>query len=185
MPRKKTDGGQVFQLKVTLKYIRPPIWRRIQVRGGITLDQLHLILQPVMGWQGYHLHLFEVDGIHYGEPDPGWDVENEQRITLDRAVSEPGDKFIYKYDMGDGWEHEILVEKVLAPEPGVHYPVCLKGKRACPPEDCGGPWGYAEFLNAISDPKHPDHKDMLEWVGDEFDPEEFDLEAVNRVLSSM
>jgi hypothetical protein len=91
-------------------------------------------------------------------------------------------KFTYTYDFGDNWRHVIQVEKVLAAEPGARYPRCVGGKRACPPEDCGGPWGYGDFLEAISNPKHPEHEDMLEWAGDEFDPEAFDLEAVNEEL---
>lgn len=184
MAPKKVDDSPVFQLKVTLKESKPPIWRRIQVRGGTTLYKLHDIFQVVMGWTDSHLHQFIVRGEYYGTPDPDWggDVKSERRVKLGGIVAGPKDRFVYEYDFGDGWEHAIVVEKVLAPEPGVRYPVCLAGKRACPPEDVGGVWGYAEFIEAIRDPKHPEHEGMLEWVGGSFDPAEFDLEDINEAL---
>jgi hypothetical protein len=88
----------------------------------------------------------------------------------------------YTYDFGDNWEHTIQIEKVVDAEPGIRYPRCIDGKRACPPEDCGGAWGYGDFLKAIQDPKHSEHEEMTEWIGGEFDPEEFDLAAVNNGL---
>ena len=100
-------------------------------------------------------------------------------------VSEAGDKFVYEYDFGDSWEHVILVEKILQLETGVNYPICLGGKRACPPEDCGGIWGYGDLLEAIQDPTHPEHKDMLEWLGGSFNPEGFDVDIVNQRLKTI
>ncbi len=187
MPARKTDESPVFQLKVTLKESKPPIWRRIQVRGSTTLPKLHAILQIVMGWTDSHLHEFRVGNIHYGVPDPDWemDIKNERRVKLGEIVAAVKDRFVYEYDFGDSWEHAIVVEKVLAPEPGVRYPLCLAGKRACPPEDVGGTWGYAEFLEAIGDPEHPEHEDMLTWIGGEFDPLAFDVEAVNQELKNV
>ncbi len=186
MPPKKIDDSPVFQLKVTLKGIRPPIWRRILVRGSTTLYRFHDIVQVVMGWEDEHLHEFVVGDTHYGVPDPDWglDVKNEARVKLGQIVAQPKDRILYEYDFGDGWLHEILVEKVLPAEPDVHYPVCVKGKRACPPEDVGGEWGYATFLEAIADPENPEYDDMVEWGG-EFDPEEFDLEAINAGLKRL
>lgn len=183
MPR-KVDDSQVFQLKVTLRGSKPPIWRRIQVRGSTRLEDLHDILQIVMDWENYHLHQFIVNGVYYGDPDPDWgsDMLNERRVRLDQIVSAQKDKFIYEYDFGDSWEHLVEVEKVMPVEPGVRYPVCVTGKRACPPEDVGGIWGYYAFLEAIQDPKHPEREDMLEWIGGSFDPDEFDVESVNRRL---
>lgn len=174
----------IYQLKVTLKDSRPPIWRRIQVSADTKLSIFHLILQDVMGWTNSHLHQFRVGRTYYGEsvPEADFYVEDERKISLGQAAPGAKKKIVYEYDFGDGWEHEVLVEKVLEPEPGVRYPVCIAGKRACPPEDCGGVWGYEEFLKAIRDPKHPEHDSMLEWVGGKFDAEEFDLEFINEEL---
>jgi len=176
----------IYQLKITLKRIKPPIWRRIQVPGSITLYKLHEVLQVVMGWHDCHLYQFTINGTYYGEPDDEFlvEVKNARRKKIKDMVKQERKKFIYEYDFGDGWEHEIVVEKVLPPEPGKRYPVCLKGKRACPPEDCGGPWGYASLLDILQNPDHPEYKDMREWVGD-FDPAHFDLEEVNSELKSI
>jgi hypothetical protein len=177
----------VYQIKVTLKGSKPPIWRRMQVTSETTLVKLHRILQRVMGWEGSHLYQFVIGGIVYG--DPGMlgelDVEDARTVTLDTLVRGEKSKFLYEYDFGDSWEHELLVEKILPQEEGKRYPLCLTGKRACPPEDCGGIWGYADFLEAIHDPKHPEHDEMLAWVGGEFDPDAFDLEEVNTQLQSL
>ena len=174
----------VYQLKVILKGSNPPIWRRIHVRGDISLGRLHDVLQIVMGWTDTHLHQFIIGRSHYGVPDPDdlMEVKNERRYKLMQIAPREKMKFLYEYDFGDGWEHEILVEKILHPEQGAHYPVCLAGKRACPPEDVGGVFGYEDFLEAIRDPNNPEHDNMLEWVGGEFDPEAFDLDSINQVL---
>jgi hypothetical protein len=122
--------------------------------------------------------------MYYGTPHPdfSFEVKNEKNVSLRQVVAKVKDKLIYEYDFGDSWEHELLVEKILLPEAGKRYPVCLTGKRACPPEDCGGIWGYTSFLDAIHDPQHPEHDEMLEWVGGPFDPEAFDLDEVNQEL---
>jgi hypothetical protein len=180
----------IYQFKVTLMGIQPPIWRRVQVPSDVTLYRLHQIIQVVVGWTNSHLYQFVVkDGptrLCYGEPDPdyGTDMKSARRTRLSAVA--PGEKarLVYEYDFGDGWEHEILVEKVLPREAGVKYPVCLAGKRACPPEDCGGIWGYAEFLKTIADPNDPEHDTMVEWAGGDFDAEEFDLAEVNQRLGS-
>jgi len=179
----------VYQLKVTLKYIRPPIWRRVLVPSDISLGELHTVVQRAMGWSDYHLHEFRVGGVEYGppdmKPDPffGRGPRNEDGATLSRVARSAKSKITYTYDFGDSWEHEILVEKVLPAEENVRYPVCIAGKRRCPPEDCGGAYGYPEFLEALQDPNHPEHETYSEWVGGSFDPEEFDLEAVNKRLA--
>ncbi len=183
----KGTDAQIYQLKVTLKHSKPPIWRRLQVPGDISLAKLHHILQIAMGWSDYHLHQFEVSGAYYGVPDPdyksmGFDMRDEKRLKLNQAAPAEKFKFRYEYDFGDSWEHEIVVEKILSPEAGLHYPRCLTGKRACPPEDVGGVWGYDSFLEAIKDPGHPEHEEMLEWVGGDFDPEVFGLEEINEAL---
>ncbi len=187
MPSKKVDASPVYQLKVTLKDSKPPIWRCIQVRGSTTFARLHDILQITMGWTDSHLHQFIVRNEYYGVPNPGWDMEvkDERRVKLEQLVAGVKDRFIYEYDFGDSWAHAILVEKMLTPEPGVKYPVCLTGKRACPPEDVGGIWSYDDFMAAVRDPAHPEHEMYTDWIGGSFDPEAFDLEAVNQQLRQL
>lgn len=177
-------SGQIIQLKITLRDVKVPIWRTVQVPGEITLRQLHEILQLTMGWQNAHLHGFRIDGTGYGEPSPDFDLElkDDRRFRLSRVAPETGARFTYLYDFGDGWEHEVVVEKALAPEPRVRYPLCLAGRGACPPEDVGGPWGYDEFLSAIRDPGHEEHDELLEWVGGPFDPDLFDVRSINQAL---
>ncbi len=183
-------SGAIYQFKVNLTESHPPIWRRIQVLD-CTLGELHEVLQVVMGWEDCHLHQFIVRGEQYGSFDPEdreWEMEmeDEGQISISQ-VAKTGRKvrFIYEYDFGDSWQHEILLEKILEPEPKVKYPRCVEGARACPPEDVGGVWGYADFLQAMADPKHPEHRDMKEWIGGKFDPEKFDLKAVNRELRTL
>ena len=179
----QSAAAQIYQIKVTFRGVRPPIWRRIQVSDNFTLAKLHGIIQVVMGWDDDHLHVFTWEGLNYGDPDPELGFRSEARVRLSQLHLEQKSRIRYEYDFGDSWEHDLLVEKILPPEPGVIYPRCLAGKRACPPEDVGGIWGYASFLEAIQDPAHPAHEEYLEWIGDEFDPETFDLEAVNLALS--
>jgi len=180
----KQKQPDVYQVKVTLDGIRPPIWRRILVTSDTTLIKLHRILQAIMGWDDYHLHQFIINETYYGKPDPDFtfEVKNEKGVKLEKVVSLEKTRFIYEYDFGDSWYHNILIEKILPPDKNKHYPVCIKGKRACPPEDCGGEGGYYQFLKAIQDPDHPDHEDMLKWVGGSFDPEAFDIDEINRLL---
>lgn len=176
----------IYQIKVTLQDSQPPIWRRIQAPGDISLPRLHGVLQIVMGWTNSHLHEFKAGGRYYGEPDPDFGDElkmvDERQVRLNQIVPNVKARFVYEYDFGDSWEHELVVEKILPPEKEVQYPRCLDGKRACPPDDVGGVWGYQDFLDAIRDPDHPEHEDMLEWIGGEFDPEAFDLRGVNGAL---
>ena len=182
MPSEKA----VYQLKVTLDHSKPPIWRRVLVPENITLYQLHEILQRVMGWMDCHLHMFTIGGQIYGDPaDDEFDelgTKNETRYRLNQLGLREKARFSYEYDFGDGWEHTLLVEKILPAEKGVHYPVCVTGKRACPPEDVGGIWGYEDFLIAIADPGHEEHDEYLQWIGSDFAPEAFDVEAVNEAL---
>jgi hypothetical protein len=177
----------VYRIKVTLEKSRPPIWRRILVPGDVTLEHLHHILQVAMGWTDSHLHQFIVGGIYFGEPhrDYGSEMHDERRTRLNRITAQAGFEFRYEYDFGDSWQHTLLVEEIAEPEPGQRVPACIEGKRACPPEDVGGVWGYGEFLEAIGDPGHAEHDSYLEWIGGEFDPEAFDLEEVNEVLQEM
>ncbi len=181
-PKRPTNKitGDLYQFKITLLESNLPIWRRIQVQDG-TLDKLHEHIQTAMGWTNSHLHQFEIKGERYGDPellDDGFeDFECEDSTTtmLSEILPKTGKRFAFKYeyDFGDGWEHEVLYEGSLPLEKGKKYPLCLEGERACPPEDVGGVWGYADFLEAIADPKHEQHDDFVEWAG-EFDPAEFD-----------
>jgi len=177
----------VLQIKVTLRESKPPIWRRIQVTNNITLYKLHQVLQVVMGWQNAHLHQFVINGTYYGQPHPdyGFEVRSERGAKLSQVAAHEKFKFLYEYDFGDSWQHEILIEKVLPLNPEVRYPICLKGKRACPPEDCGGIWGYEDLLEILRDPNHSNYEEMLEWIGGEFDPEAFDRDEVNRQLNRL
>jgi hypothetical protein len=189
MKQKSFDIDMVYRLKVTLRDSKPPIWRRIEVPGTITLAKLHRILQVAMGWTNSHLHSFKIGQTYYQEPDPNFDPmfstaaeKNEKRFKLQQVAPREKMKFLYTYDFGDDWEHEILVEKILPMTEENRQPRCLKGVKACPPEDIGGIWGYYDFLEILKNPQHPDHEDMMEWIGGSFDPEEFDLDLVNEQL---
>src|SRR5437867_3770994 len=152
MPKAPADS--IHQLRVTLRDVHPPVWRRIQVRSDITLAQLHRVLQEVMGWEDSHLHEFAAGGRCYGVPDTeefGDKPESEARVRLGQVARRRGARLLYLYDFGDSWEHDIVVEDILPTDAAAHYPVCLEGRRATPPEDCGGLGGYEEFLAAIGD----------------------------------
>jgi hypothetical protein len=179
-----TPSSLVYQMKVTLKGIRPPIWRRIQVPANFKLKAFEVILQTVMGWGGGHLHEFDIHGVSYGDLSQfeKGDVLDEKKVRLDQLITTEKEKFFYVYDFGDNWEHEILLEKILPFDKETQYPVCLSGKRSCPPEDSGGQWGYEELLEIIKNPEHPEHEDTLEWLGGYFDPEWFDRETINMEL---
>jgi len=174
---------QIFQLRVSLPDVSPRVWRRILVPGGYTLDRVHRVIQYAMGWQDCHLHSFDIDGVQYGQPDPDGDLvlRDELDTRLDAVVTKGG-RFRYTYDFGDWWEHEVAVEDVLFPDPGERYPVCVDGAAACPPEDVGGAFGYAEFLAALADPVHPEHDAMRNWVGRPFDAAAFDPVRVTTLL---
>ncbi len=182
-------AGTVYQLKITLKYSKPPIWRRVQVKSDITLADLHDVIQAVMGWYNCHLHNFETpDGLEYGVPDTELDADwgnppmDESEATLYQILTAEKQHLRYTYDYGDNWEHDILLEKMLPVEEGVHYPRCLTGKRAAPPEDVGGIPGYENFLDAIADPQHEEHDMYVKWIGRDFDPQAFDVEKINAAL---
>jgi len=185
----RTHGGSIYQLKVTLKDSKPPIWRRFLVREDTDLSCLHEILQDVMGWTGSHLYEFEVGGTLYTDLEDYDDYSiaptmEAQSVTLRKLGLREGDKFRYVYDFGDYWVHDVVVEDVVPEQEGQSFPVCLKGRRACPPEDCGGIFGYFDLLTVINDPDHEDHVEMIEWLGDEFDPDAFDVEETNALLRS-
>ncbi|MFQ5887635.1 MAG: plasmid pRiA4b ORF-3 family protein [Candidatus Hydrothermarchaeales archaeon] len=183
----KRKFNRVYQFKITLKRIRPPICRQIQVPETYTFWDLHVAIQDAMGWVDYHLHEFEIVDpstglmVDIGPPDdegfhevlPGWKQKIADYFSMKNRSAD------YVYDFGDNWEHKIQLEKILPREKNINYPICIKGKRACPPEDCGGVWGYDELLEIIGNPDNEQYKEMMEWVGGEFDPEEFDPKEVS------
>ena len=175
----------LYQLKVTLRSIEPPVWRRIQVWEDATLGQLHCVLQIVMGWEDYHLYEFRFGKRKYREPHP----ENERKILnaartrVGKSLSGVGAEFQYVYDFGDGWNHDLLLEAIVLPTADLSYPRCISGKRSGPPEDVGGPPGYANYLAALADPSHKEHEEKLAWRGP-FDPEAFSIERVNQELEN-
>jgi hypothetical protein len=179
----------VYRIKIVLLGTRPPIWRRVWVPADFTLAQLHDVVQVAMGWGNGHLHEFSIGGRTFGEPNPDLFMDgppciNEQKVILSDALPSPRAKARYTYDFGDSWEHTLTVEKILAPEAGVAYPLCAGGERHGPPEDCGGIPGFYNMLEALADPDHPEHEDMQEWIG-RFDAEEFSVDAVNQRLQTM
>ncbi len=188
-PKAKTSASTVYQFKITLKEIEPPVWRRIQTKD-CTLDKLHEHIQTAMGWTNSHLHQFEINGVRYGDPqllqvefEDETPVVNSLRTKISKIVPADGKRFSfdYEYDFGDGWEHEILFEGCLRAEKGTRYPLCVEGERACPPEDVGGTGGYEEYLEAMADPKHEEHESFMEWRGP-FDPEAFDAKAATKEM---
>ena len=186
----KSKFDHVFQFKVTLDGVKPPIWRRIQVPHTYTLWDLHVAIQDAMGWEDCHLHEFRTKNpgtareVRIGIPDEddlihgynvlaGWEIPVAQLFTLiNRSAT-------YVYDFGDVWQHTVKLEQILPRDRSTKYPICIGGKRACPPEDCGGTGGYEEFLKAIADPAHDQHRELLTWVRGQFHPESFAIDRVN------
>lgn len=178
--------ANAYILRIDLAHLKPPIWRRLEVPGDVSLAGLHRIIQMAFDWTDSHLHGFDIDGVLYGpgDPDPfglGVQERDERKYKL-AAVAKAGSCITYTYDFGDDWMHAIKVEKVIPIVPGVNYPRCTAGRNAPPPEDCGGPWGYAEVLQALADPSHPDREDLLDWGDEDFDPKAFDIEEINAGL---
>lgn len=171
---------QILQLKIKLMgSSKPPIWREVQVPNDFSFHDLNLVILAAMGWGGGHLYQFEPKGADFyiGMPDDfGMDTEDARKIKISKLLKAKGDKLVHEYDFGDGWKHSIDVQKVLEPSPGTKYPLLLKGKGQCPPDDCGGIWGYYHLVDAINDPKHEEHEDMTEWLGvKSWDVNDFDL----------
>ena len=191
MATKKIASSQnIYQIKVTLLGTKPPIWRRLLVPASMTLAKLHDVLQTAMGWAGGHMHEFRTADRHFGIPDPedrsmGMQVENERSIRLSSVLRSAGAKLIYTYDFGDNWEHAVVLERLLPAQLSLdlEYPICIDGKLACPPDDCGGIPGYYELIEALADPEHDRHEEISEWISDGFDPQAFSVENVNRMLS--
>ncbi len=185
--RPASTSDLLIQLKVTLFEIRPTIWRRIQIKD-CTLGDLHEHIQTAMGWENCHMHEFVIDGERYGTAMPddfgfGDEIKNESKVRLSELLPKNGKRyrFQYVYDFGDDWRHEILFEGYPPLEKAKKYPLCLEGERACPPDDIGGPWGFAEYLDALSDSDHERHDEFMEWSGS-FDPEDFSVEQVAKAM---
>jgi hypothetical protein len=176
---------QFFQIKITLKHTKPPIWRRIVVDPEIKLDRLHDVLQIAMGWTNSHMHQFETPDGYFA--NPAFQLEETRstsKTTLQSVLYKPKSSIRYEYDFGDSWDHQIVLEKVVELDLPV-LALCVGGARSGPMEDCGGPWGYANQLAILKDPQHPDHEEVSEWVDAGFDPEAFDADAINRQLARL
>ena len=196
-PRKRPTASAaqapIYYLKVSLEGIEPAIWRRLRVPGDANLGWLHAVLQVAMGWTNSHMHQFIVGKRLYSDPrhepdeaaeDPR--VLDEHAATIMEVTPRVKTAFVYEYDFGDCWEHRIMVEKILDPDPAAAgLAQCLDGERACPPDDCGGAYGYANLLEVIMDPKHEEYEDMMEWLGGKFEPEAFDREKINKHLRKL
>lgn len=177
-------SAEVIRLKAILRGIRPPIWRRLEVPSRASLRDLHSVIEAAMGWGGYHLYAFEVDGRQYGDPTKVDDVADDRRLTVIGVMGSGIKRFAYLYDFGDAWEHEIVIEGKRAAIDGCRYPACIAGKRNCPPEDCGGVWGYRDFLVALADPSQSMAEDWLGRMEGDFDPEEFSVERADARIGS-
>jgi hypothetical protein len=185
--RESDPPAPVFQIKVGLRGAKPPIWRRLEVPGDIALAGFHTVIQIAFGWHDSHLHVFETPFGNFGTADPDLGHRSDAGVTLEQVAPDVGSKLRYTYDFGDDWGHDILIEKMLESSGTAPLPRCTGGRRAAPPDDCGGIWGYAELVEVLSDPADREHQDRLDWLGLEdaadFDPVAFDAGAVTRSLS--
>jgi len=187
MSQHSSAHNVIMQLKIKLLGVtKPPVWRRLQLRADTRLDQLHEIFQAALGWENYHMHAFSFGEQEFGIPDPELGFSDERQVTLSE-LTDVGARFRYTYDFGDDWQHEITVEDLLDADPDTHYPALIAAKGACPPEDCGGPWGYANLRQILADPNHDEHQDMLEWLGldnaNDFDPAAVATETIDHELA--
>ena len=175
---------EIYQIQIALKGFSPKIWRRVQVYSDTLLPDLHKIIQTTMGWTNSHLHQFIKDRQFYSAPSPDDEMNSVdyRKIKISDMLKTEKDKIMYEYDFGDSWEHEIILEKILPIDSKIKYPVCLAGKMNCPPEDCGGVWGYADILEILKDKNHQEYESYIEWLGGGFDPKEFDPEIINEGL---
>jgi hypothetical protein len=185
LERRGWPGEREYQLLVELSEIKPRIWRRLNVADTTPLPLLHRILQVAFGWQDYHLHEFKVGPVRFGIPDEDFPPPHidERQIKLYQIGYEPGDRFLYTYDFGDSWHHEVLLEELRAAEEP-RRPRCIEGQRASPPEDCGGVEGYERLVSALRDPNDPEHDDIQQWAGG-WEPERLDLEMINSRLARL
>lgn len=177
--------SQVLQLKIVLRNIDPPLWRRVEVVDNITFYELHYVIQISMGWWNEHLFEFKADGYRIGLVEPDEDsmkIVDARELTLSTLLHKNNQQFFYLYDFGDCWEHDIIIEKIHPKEAGKTYPICSAGQRECPPENVGGYPGYQNFLSIISDPNHEQYSEMKAWAGEDIDPEYFNAEETNAEL---
>ena len=186
---RKVATSEAYVLKITLRGGDPPIWRRIRISGGASLMDLHRAIQAVMGWDGYHMFSFEKNRVCFSDVSMFDDMDDvdfadARAVTIQELLPRVKSKIVYLYDFGDSWEHEVLLEKKEEYDPGPPLPECIAGKSACPPEDCGGLYGYYNLLEILADPAHEEYESVLEWVGGPFDPSHFDLERAKRELAS-
>jgi hypothetical protein len=184
------NSDQIYQIKVGLLEIKPLIWRRFLVPANVTLHRLHLVLQDLMGWQNYHLYRFKIGKKQYSTPDPDndfyeLDFKNSYQAKLGSIIKEKDNIFLYEYDFGDSWEHQLLIEDILNRDSGKRYPVCIAGENASPHEDSGGPRGYMEMLEIIKNPYREEFRSTRTWLGKKFDPYKFDPKLANSRLSKM
>ena len=181
------QGFPLYQLKITLRDCHLPIWRRVVVRANMKLNRFHAVIQTAMGWTNSHLHQFIADDVYYGVPDREYDddfkQQNEKSYTVAELAPNVDALFTYEYDFGDCCEHDVLLEKILPSDKAFKHPVCLDGANACPPEDCGGSSGYADYVKAMADLKHPEHESMVNWNGSKWDATAFSVEAANKGLN--
>ncbi len=178
----KQNNAKVFSIRISLKGISPTIWRRVEVPYNFTLHELHMVIQAAMGWENYHLYDFTIGKTHFSVPSDDWPSEDEdsEKTYINKLVFiGKSATMTYEYDFGDDWIHTVKIDKILPENEDVDYPRCVSGKRACPPEDSGGPYGYLNMLNILEDPKNEEYNDIKEWIGEDFDPEYFNLEEAN------
>jgi len=180
-------GDPLLQVRITLNdVVSPPVWRRVLIPAAYSLDRVHAVIQAAMGWDNYHLHAFRVGDVAYAPPDPDdeLDFRDERKFRL-TDLATAANRIDYEYDFGDGWEHELLIEaRTVAADDGV-YPACIGGEGACPPEDCGGSYGFAELKELLAGPPSAERDEMLEWAGGDYDPARFDLAAANAAVATL
>lgn len=184
------SADTIARLKISLDDAKPAVLRRVEVPFDIRLDRLHLTIQAAMGWTNSHLYEIRAGNVGWSTPDPDADWASDfidaRKARLGDILEDIGTKTLaYLYDFGDGWEHTIKIEHLADPEPGVLYPRLIEVSGRCPPEDCGGPWGYAELLEAIKDPKHERHAELTEWIGYDFDPDADDAEGLSAEVAAL
>lgn len=182
------SGKVLVQIKVKLLGVsKPAVWRRLQLRADTRLDHLHEMIVAAFGWQDYHMHSFASGPDEFGVPDPELGLVDERHVGFCELIGGVGDRLRYTYDFGDNWQHEIVVEELLDADPDIHYPILIAAKGACPPEDCGGPWGYAELKEILDDPGHEQHREMLDWLGldnaPDFDPSAVATDQIDHELA--
>lgn len=180
--------NKIYQIQIALKGFKPKIWRRLLIPYDLLLSDFHRVIQTSMGWTNSHLHQFIKNRTFYTvkmQDDDLWDEMDNvdyKKMRISDLLKKEKEKIVYEYDFGDGWEHDIILEKILQPDNNSKYPICLTGKRNCPPEDCGGIWGYSDMLEILKDPDHEEYESYIEWLGNKFDPEYFDNNEVNELL---